>query len=704
MSSKLEELREILMEMFQFDQADLDFGIYRIINQKREEIKDFMDNRLLPEVKEAFKQYQAADKAAIQKELDELKQQLEAAGVEPEHSKKYTELQAKLDEAVDVTGLENEVYSHLTSFFRRYYEDGDFHSLRRYKKDVYAIPYEGEEVKLYWANADQYYIKTTEHFRNYTFTLPSGRRVHFKLVDASTEKDNNKEPNGKERRFMLVEDQPMVEENGELFIRFVYQPAGGKVKQTDLNAKAVERIFNEPGFSEWCQELAELKPTPKNGKRTLLEKHLNEYTARNSFDYFIHKDLGGFLRRELDFYIKNEIMFLDDLDTENEVRFEQYISKIRVVKRIANKIITFLEQLENFQKKLWLKKKFVVESNYCITLDRVPEELYPEIIANQEQIEEWKRLFAIDEITGGEGQPGYTEPLTDQFLKANPYLMIDTAFFDQKFKEKLLGSIDNLDENIDGLLIHSENFQALNVLSQKYRESVKCVYIDPPFNAKSSEILYKNSFKHSSWLSLMENRITISKEFMLSDCVYVIAVDEVEQERLGMLIDKIFPEHKKTNVTVIINPSGQQGNNFSTTHEFACFVYPNKKNIIALESRSDENADVRGFMNGAKGDTDNYLRESGQNCFYSIVIDPNKLEVVEFGDVPDKDFHPKSSNIRREDGLVEVYPIDTDGIERKWLFARQSVEDIFEELNVKFNKKSNFFEIIRIKQNINYKH
>ena len=82
-------------------------------------------------------------------------------------------------------------------------------------------------------------------------------------------------------------------------------------------------------------------------------------TARNTFDYFIHKDLGGFLRRELDFYIKNEVMHLDDVENESVPRVEQYLSKIKVIRKIAGKIIDFLAQLEDFQKKLWLKKKFV---------------------------------------------------------------------------------------------------------------------------------------------------------------------------------------------------------------------------------------------------------------------------------------------------------------------------------------------------------
>lgn len=108
-----------------------------------------------PQDKEAFYQYQATDKARLQKELDEVKESLEAYGVKPEQAKKYIELKEKLDQAVDVQALESEIYSHLANFFRRYYSNSDFISLRRYKEGVYAIPYEGEEVKLHWANADQ---------------------------------------------------------------------------------------------------------------------------------------------------------------------------------------------------------------------------------------------------------------------------------------------------------------------------------------------------------------------------------------------------------------------------------------------------------------------------------------------------------------------------------------------------------------------
>ncbi len=222
----VEKLKAKLAEIFQLDQADLDFGIYRIMNAKRDDITRFLDRDLLPQVEEEFKQYKSSDRVEIQKELDKVIEGVRAAGMDPEQAPKVKELRARYaEEAVDMIALQNEVFSHLYDFFARYYDEGDFISLRRYKEGVYAIPYEGEEVKLHWANHDQYYIKTAETFRDYAFRLPDERRVHFKIVEADTEKDNVKASNGKDRRFILAADNPVAVENGELIIRFEYRPS-----------------------------------------------------------------------------------------------------------------------------------------------------------------------------------------------------------------------------------------------------------------------------------------------------------------------------------------------------------------------------------------------------------------------------------------------------------------------------------------------
>lgn len=554
------KLKAILEELFQLDQADLDFGIYRIMNQKRNEITDFLDNQLLAQISKTLDASSGEGQQALTEKLKQLEATLRGAGVDPDTNEKVRAMRAELTSPEAKQAMENEVYSHLTSFFRRYYKDGDFISQRRYKEDVYAIPYEGEEVKLYWANHDQYYIKTSEHFKDFRFTLRDNRKVHFRLRDASTEKDNNKAQSNMERRFRLADEDVFSEEAGELSIWFTYETVKKTTKQDKLMEQAFSKL-KETLPKAWLTELLAPKPTAKNKDRTLLQKYLKDYTARNTFDYFIHKDLGKFLNRELDFYIKNEILHLDDINLEEEQDFSKQLRVIKALKIVARKLIAFLAQLEDFQKKLWLKKKFVLQSEYCITLDRIDQQFYKEIAANDEQREEWVKLFAIDELEG------YSTPLTVDFLKANPYLQVDTQFFPLVWKYALLAKIDHLDEQTDGLLLNSENFQALRLMEERYREKVKCIHIDPPYNTTTSGFLYKNNYQHSTWLSMMIDRIIFCKSYLTEGGLIQSHIDENEYENLF----KIFNSLHLVNAGSIIwdkrNPMNG-GSGIALQHEY----------------------------------------------------------------------------------------------------------------------------------------
>lgn len=681
MSANLDKLKAILREMFQLDQAELDFGIYRIMNQKRDDIEKFLDKDLLPQVQEAFSAYQGTDQKAVKEEMDKLRKTLEDAGVIAEDAPKFKALQEKLTQSVDVTALENEVFSHLSNFFRRYYNEGDFLSLRRYKAGVYAIPYEGEEVKLHWANADQYYIKSTENFRNYTFKLPSGKRVHFKLVEASTEQNNKKEQPGKERRFMLVADTPLVIENGELIIRFEYRICDNGAKQSVLNEKTAKTILTAAS-EDWKRELSVLA---SNDKRTLLEKHLDDYTARYLFDYFIHKDLGGFLRREMDFFIKNEVLFLDDLDPET---VQKSLSKAKVIKGIGLKIIAFLEQLENFQKKLWQKKKFVVETGYCVTIDRVPEELHSAIIGNMAQVEEWKRLFAIQDIEGNLHVPKFTNPLTNEFLKANPFLVLDTAFFNRDFTERLLASFDNLDIAMNGLLVHSENFQALNLLSNGYTNQVDAIYADPPYNTSASEIIYKNSYKHSSWLSLMSDRLRQAKSLMTNKAISCTTIDDFEMQYLNMLLTDVFGEENHLATTVIRSkPQGRAtAVGFSPNHEYGLFYSKSSEAVVGrlprdeIQSARYSERDEQGIYTWANfrktgGDS---LRGNRPKSFYPVYVTENGLRITNMTWDNEKQAWEPSEEPRPDESVV--LPIDDDGVERVWTLGWERAQKETAEL------------------------
>ena len=516
MSQKYEKLKTLLKELFQLDQPDLDFGLYRIMHAKSAEVSQFLDKDLLPQVKAAFGQYKTADKAELEKELSKVIAGVEAAGMNPDDSPRVKALRARLaSDAVDIGALESEVYDHLFSFFRRYYSEGDFLAKRVYKRGVYAIPYEGEEVTLHWANKDQYYVKTSEYLRDYAFRLrpnddKTPMRVHFRLTDAAEgEHGNVKAAEGKKRMFILAPPGEsgrdfIAEEDGgqgkELVIRFQYRPAtltdwpederSRKNKlpiQKDLIRLAVRRVLAvaRAALAPWIAELGKqhVLTSGEQADYSRLEAHLRRYAARNTFDYFIHKDLGTFLRRELDFYIKNEVMHLDDVENESAPRVDQYVSKVKVIRRIAGKIIDFLAHLEDFQKKLWLKKKFVVETHYCIAVGCIPEEFHPEIARNEAQREEWVELFAIDAIKGDLTTPGYSKKLKPEFLKAHPTLVVDTRHFPGSFVDRL---IDNtaLNTEVSGVLFEGENESVLRLIEESTTLGVRCMYIDPPFNPR----------------------------------------------------------------------------------------------------------------------------------------------------------------------------------------------------------------------------
>src|SRR5690606_31189298 len=107
----------------------------------------------------------------------------------------------------------------------------------------YAIPYNGEEVYLYWANHDQYYVKTAEHFTDYTWKAPNGATVHFKLQAADVEVNNVK---GDKRFFIPVLDGIAWDADARaLTVPFNYRPLTKEEESTYGNKNQQDRILGE---------------------------------------------------------------------------------------------------------------------------------------------------------------------------------------------------------------------------------------------------------------------------------------------------------------------------------------------------------------------------------------------------------------------------------------------------------------------------
>ena len=698
-SPAFKQLKDQLREMFQLDRGDLDFGIYRIMNQKRGEVTKFLDEQLLPQVREMLEEYQPASASTTQDELNKLIASLNDAGVDPETSPKVKELRAKLGQSVDINKLENEIYSDLYNFFKRYYSEGDFMSMRRYKEGVYALPYEGEEVKLHWANHDQYYIKTSEDLKNYSFKTAGGKkRVRFEVVAGGTETNNNKAAEGKERRFILHADAPVQANGDELIIRFEYRPDDAKRKQDDLNKETLDQILNLAEATAFG--LKDKAASEKNADRTLLEKHLTEYTAKNTFDYFIHKDLGKFLRQELDFFIKNEIIHLDDIENETAPKVETYLAKVKAMRKVAGKVIQFLAQLEDFQKKLWLKKKFVLETHYCVTLDHIigsdiADELLPIIAANDAQREEWVKLFAIDELKGDLTSVAYSNPLTVNFLEANDKLLVDTKFFDANFKYSLLSIFDNLDSMTDGLLINSDNFQALNVLLPRYKKKIDTIYIDPPYNTGGSEFVYKNSYQHSSWISMMNDRLLLSRQLMHESSVFSSAIDDFEISNLSHLLGSVFgTSNFLGNLIVEIKPSGRTNDYFlSTSHEYVCFYGLEREhcNINFFDLTDDKVSDYKYDDGVSQYKWRDFLRTGGYstpeerpNSFYPIYYNSQTKEI----------------SLTKHDAWVEIFPVDSTGANRVWRKTPPSLQEHLDAGDIQISQNRDGQYKVQIKDRI----
>jgi len=679
----LERLQNLLKQLFEIDaSSDLDFGIYRILNYRRAEITKFIEQKLPERVENAFSSYAVQSAEENLRHLDEVKQEiLDTLGEEAfddlptgklkeefkrtKLGQKYESLLQQRADLFDVNDMKAQVYNDLYTFFSRYYEDGDFIPRYRYsiKGHKYAIPYNGEEIKLYWVNSGQYYTKTGTLFRDYAFVV-GNNKVIFRVVDATEELGSNKAT--KDRFFVLDKDQPLVfEDIGDkhihsklgtaLILRFNYrelydgdvwlQQAGSagdnakehaepdeneiesadddagasngatRIKQDKINPLLEERIIqlvggHDKALADWLAEPVQRGPQ-QNELQTLLSYHLRRFTSKNTRDYFIHKNLRGFLSDQLDYFIKSEV-----LDTDTFLKpggAEKQINRANAVKELGNAIIDFLAQVEDFQKRLWEKKKFVLKTDYVITLNKLAQWTSPEfmkyvedaVLSCDAQLKDWNKLLGLDpgettwnhdQLVFSENGNGtskkndtlWNEESANEALPIYKPLPLDTAYFDEQFKWELLEKISQsveLEESLDGVLIKSENFQALNTLLSKYKGEVQTIYIDPPFNKEQdADYLYNVKYKDSTWASMLENRLRLAKEWLNERGSIFVRCDYNGNWIVRPLMNEIFGKENFRNEIFVKRGYVPKGltNQYSTGID-SIFFYAKDKSQIAFK-------------------------------------------------------------------------------------------------------------------------
>ncbi|MGB9856464.1 MAG: site-specific DNA-methyltransferase, partial [Caldisericum exile] len=702
----VQKFQELLKKVFQFSASDLDFGIYRILNYKRDQIEKFIKEDLVNKVETAFAKYKDKRIEDIHQRLEEARRKIkETIGdsafsptgeLKPEYrdtpvGKDYLTLKAQKEEAEKIEEVKLQVFNDLYNFFSRYYEEGDFIPQYRYsiKGHKYAIPYNGEEVKLYCANSEQYYTKTGLLFRDYAFFIDTNKsyKVLFRIVSAKEELGSNKAT--KERFFILDEEKPVELEDKTLIIRFqyrelmdkevkYYEVEGGSntAKQERINQKSYEKVLSLLK----TRELKGLLSQNRNGKPLLLYQ-ISRFTAKNTKDYFIHKNLKKFLSEQLDYFIKSEVLDIETLERERFL--DKHITRAKVVREIGEAIIDFLSQIEDFQKRLWEKKKFVIKTDYVITMDRIKDwtdaEFYKKVIdkvlENKEQLKEWKEL-------------GFGDIKDEKDLEGKK-LPIDTKYFDEKFKLKLLERISektDLGVVLDGVLIKSENWQALNTILNRYKERVQTIYIDPPYNTGSDEFLYRDRYQHSCWLTMMENRLSLARELMSKDGVIFVSIGDTiktavrinSSSRLQCLLNELFNEDNF--VASFIRKSGtaprQDIKHIANAHDYI-LCYAKNLNMVKINKKKanmtrlkykDEYFEIRGYFD--LNQLDRGSIQYSESLDYPIVIE--KGEIIEVFD--GKNFSKIPAPER-----IEIWP-GGDPNDKRWIF-RWSKEKVLWGIN-----------------------
>ncbi len=347
-----------------------------------------------------------------------------------------------------------------------------------------------------WRGRGTHYVKTTEELAHYDFRHPTDApavRVRFELVQADEEENNVK---GASRTFVPLPEACRVEPGAvpRLVVPFAFRPL------TPAEAKAFKAAkASADDEADSIQQAALDAATPAilaaapDALRTAtgeaaLRRHLRRYARKNRTDYFVHPDLGGFLRGELAYFLKNEVLDADALLAGDGATTGARLAQARVVRDVAERVIALLHQVEDVQARLFEKRKLVLRADYLAPLFAVPEALRAEVLANERQRDAWGALFGVR-----------LGPDDADELARRPTLIVDTALFDDTFKARLLESFEDLDAALGGVVVHGENYGALRTLGPAYEGRVQTVYIDPPYNTGSGDFLYKDDFaRHST--------------------------------------------------------------------------------------------------------------------------------------------------------------------------------------------------------------
>ena len=227
----------------------------------------------------------------------------------------------------------------------------------------------------------------------------------------------------------------------------------------------------------------------------LFEILLSDKEAKEKF-FIKVKDVYVLKQNELKF-------FIDENKLDNS--YTQYQNKIGL--RVGNKLLSERNEVVLD----WPFKDCVLEGGMTKEDQKRNEIFFNEVLAKDE----------IDRLEDPKA-----------FVNWKRY----TAKGEEKVKELNRDKDGIIREN---LIFKGNNLLALHSLKEQFTGKIKLIYIDPPYN-RDADTFYNDSFKHSTWLTFMKNRLDIAKQLLANGGAIFVQCDDTEQAYLKILMDSVF--------------------------------------------------------------------------------------------------------------------------------------------------------------------
>ncbi|WP_423752501.1 site-specific DNA-methyltransferase [Helicobacter pylori] len=470
-------------------------------------------------------------------------------------SKYYQSKKQELKKLIDLkcqnnNDLKEELFDKLYSFFKRYlsanggiyFNDTPLYD-SLYTKSGYEKCSLKKDTALFYKTKDLYYVKSETIYKDFCFEL-EGILFNFDTSLLESKKYNEKVD-------LVFNLKDTDTKTNTLNFSVTLSSKGNQTKMSEI----LKECFNQG------VELDE----------EVLKKAFVKFKKQGNMDYFIHKNALGFLTEQLDLYL------FEYLFKEMTAFDDKRLNEINTIKEVALQVIVLVSEFENELCKIWNKPRFVLNSHFIVSLDRLKAKNYDlNKITNHKnypkQVKEWQDLNL---------------KTTDNLLE-NEFLPLDTLYF--KDLEEEIKNLFSEDE-INGTLIKSENYQALNSLKNRYKETIDCIYIDPPFNT-GSDFAYIDKFQDSTWLSLMHNRLELAYDFLSPQGSFYLHLDNNANYLGRMLVNDIFgKENFKNEIIWRRKQATSYGDKYFGVVSDTIFLYSKTdKNIFhTIKSLNDEN-------------------------------------------------------------------------------------------------------------------